>query len=95
MEARKTYQDRLKIIKVEKIKDILPNKLGSIKKYNSKIILYVMTWDKVFKNMRKNTPPILKSLQTFRVSRSRGYSKAIGDSEQLSFGQALLCIVGV
>lgn len=40
-------QSKLKIIKIEKMKEnILTNELDLIKKYSVKIIPYVTTWDK-------------------------------------------------
>ena len=58
-EVRIMCQDKLKIIKVEKMKrkNILTNELGLIKKYNIKTISCVMTQDKIKENVRKSTPP--------------------------------------
>ena len=52
-------QDKLKIIKVEKMKrkNILTNELGLLKKHNIKTISCVMTQDKIQENVRKSTPP--------------------------------------
>ena len=59
IEVRIMCQDKLKIIKVEKMKrkNILTNELGLIKKYNIKTISCVKTQDKIKENVRKNTPP--------------------------------------
>ena len=58
-EVRIMCQDKLKIIKVEKMKrkNILTNELGLIKKYNIKTISCVMTQDKITEHVRKSTPP--------------------------------------
>lgn len=59
IEVRIMCQDKLKIIKVEKMKrkNILTNELGLIEKYNIKTISCVMTQDKIKENVRKSTPP--------------------------------------
>ena len=59
IEVRIVCQDKLKIIKVEKMKrkNILTNELGLIKKYNIKAISCVMTQDKIQEYVRKSTPP--------------------------------------
>lgn len=67
-------QDKLKIIKVEKMKrkNILTNELGLIKKHNIKTISCVMTQDKIQRKCEKKHTSYLKSHQTFSLSLNRG-----------------------
>ena len=90
-------QDKLKIIKVEKMKrkNILTNELGLIEKYNIKTISCVMTQDKIKENVRKSTPPTWNVIRHSVSQWTGGKFQSYETQDNDPLGRTVLCIVGV